>query len=247
MTRTGKIAGLPRHIRGQLNARFDKGEGGQPLLEWLNHLPEVTALANGQAGGSAVTEEDLRDWQQGGYQQWVRHQEACEVVRDLAEQAADLDNAAEDEPVSECLSPVLGTELARSAKSLLAESTPPSERWQRLREVLGEFARLRKGDQQSLRVRLECERWARERDRQDEEQHQLRVQKLKARATAPFWTRLMRGPLAESFGGGEAGEKAADYILAIQHDLPIPTGNKPGETVPNPLDPSSPANLRPPP
>ena len=117
----------------------------------------MASLGNGQPGGSAVTEQDLCDWQQGGYQEWLRHQEACDVVRDLAEQADDLESCAEDLPVSDCLSALLGTELARSAKSLLAETTAPAERWQRLREVLHELARLRKGDHQALRVQLERE------------------------------------------------------------------------------------------
>ena len=138
MTRTRRLARLPRHIRGQLNARMDGGEEDQPLLGWLNHQPEVQALANGQPGGSPVTEQDLSEWKQAGYQQWLRHQEACDVVRDLAEQADDLESSAEDVPISDCLSAFLGTELARSAKSLLAESTAPGERWQRLREVLQE-------------------------------------------------------------------------------------------------------------
>ena len=57
---------------------------------------------------------------------------------------------------------------------------------------------------------------------------------------------MMRGPLAKAFGGGEAGAYVADYILAIQHDLPLPVWEKPGETVPNPLDPADPANIEPP-
>ena len=239
MTRTRRIARLPRHIRGQLTARMDGGEEDQPLLGWLNHQPEVQALANGQPGGSPVTEQDLSEWKQAGYQQWLRHQEACDVVRDLAEQADDLESSAEDVPISDCLSAFLGTELARSAKSLLAESTAPGERWQRLREVLQELARLRKGDQQALRLQLERERWDRERNRLDEEDHELRMQKLRARATAPFWARLMREPLAATFGGGEIGAKVAEFILAVEHDLPLPAEGKPGETATNPLDPAN--------
>ena len=243
MTRTGKIARLPRQIRCELNARLDNGEDAQPLLGWLNHQPEVQALANGQPGGSPVTEPDLSEWKQAGYQQWLRHREACDVVRDLAEQAGDLEETAEGLPVSDCLSALLGTELACSAKSLLAETTAPGERWQRLREVLHELARLRKGDHQALRLGLERERWDREQRRQDEEQHQLRMQKLKARTTAPFWARLMRGPLAETFGGGELGAQVAEFITAVEYDLPFPAEGKPGETVPNPLDLANIADL----
>jgi hypothetical protein len=236
-TRTGKIARLPRHIRNQLRSRLDHGERGQPLLEWLSQLPEVKGLTKSHPGGCPLTEQDLSEWKQGGYQQWIEDQQARDLIRELAEQADDLFACAEDLPVSDCLATLLATELARSAKSLLAETTTPGDRWQRLRELLHELARLRKEDHQALRVQMERERWDREQRRLDHEQHQATMRKLKAQATAPFWARLMRGPLADTFGGGQAGAKIADFILAVVHDLPIPDPMKPAEASQKQSDP----------
>ena len=40
MSRNGKIARLPGHIREQINRRSQKGERGVPLAHWLNGSPD---------------------------------------------------------------------------------------------------------------------------------------------------------------------------------------------------------------
>jgi hypothetical protein len=71
MTRTGKIARLPREIREQLNRRLQDGEPGKKLVEWLNSLPEVKAALNTQFGGRRVSEQNLSEWKAGGYRDWL--------------------------------------------------------------------------------------------------------------------------------------------------------------------------------
>ena len=44
MTRTGKIARLPRDIRHALNTRLTDGEPGPDILRWLNNLPDVKSV-----------------------------------------------------------------------------------------------------------------------------------------------------------------------------------------------------------
>ena len=44
MTRKGKIARLPRHIRDHLNSRLEDGEEGTGLVAWLNRVPEVNLV-----------------------------------------------------------------------------------------------------------------------------------------------------------------------------------------------------------
>jgi hypothetical protein len=232
-----KIAQLPRHVRHQLGQRLNDGEHGPALLAWLNGFPEVNASAQPVPRRPVITEHDLSRWRETGFPQWLEEQRACDLVRDLADHADDLLACAEDLPVSDCLATPLATELARSAKSLLAETTTPADRWHRLRELLHELARLRKEDHQALRVQMERERWDREQRRLDDEQHQAAMRKLKAQATAPFWARLMRNPVAETFGGGELGARIADFILAVEYDLPIPDPMKPAEASQKQSDP----------
>ncbi len=52
MTRTGKIARLPRSIRDQLNQQLDDGRPAIALVEWLNSLPEVQAVLEAEHDGT---------------------------------------------------------------------------------------------------------------------------------------------------------------------------------------------------
>jgi len=160
-SRRGKIARLPQHLRAQLNRRLENGEQGKPLLAWLNELPEVKALLDGQFGGRPITEQNLSEWRQGGYQDWLRHEENCALVGRLAEEADDLAALAEDLPVSDCVAPILTAGLAHAAKALLEEATTPEERWRRLRELLGELSELRRHDHRAARLRRDQEVWER--------------------------------------------------------------------------------------
>src|SRR6266851_3736908 len=44
--RTGKIARLPHPIREQLNRRLESAEAYEPILNWLNTLPEAWPVIN---------------------------------------------------------------------------------------------------------------------------------------------------------------------------------------------------------
>lgn len=89
-TRTGKIARLPHHIRDQLNRRLHEGEQAKDLAHWLNSLPEVQAILTAAFGGKPVRPQNLSEWKQGGYRDWLLQHEALELVRRLAEDASEL-------------------------------------------------------------------------------------------------------------------------------------------------------------
>src|SRR5271166_2863543 len=125
MTRNGKIARLPRHIREQLNRRLEDGEEGETLLDWLNALPEAREILKNQFGGVPINKQSLSQWRLGGYQDWLARQEGCDFARELAEHAEDLDDSAAGRDVSDWLSPLLAVEMARVVKALLAEPADP--------------------------------------------------------------------------------------------------------------------------
>ena len=106
-TRNGKIARLPKAVREELNRRLSDGEPGKELVVWLNHLPEVQRVLAAEFGGRAVREQNLSEWKQGGYGEWLRKQEALELVRNLSAEAEDLKAAT-----TESLSDELGLWLA---------------------------------------------------------------------------------------------------------------------------------------
>ena len=104
MTRNGKIARLPYAIRETLNERLRNGEQGTKLVRWLNRQPEVKEVLAEEFGGRPINEQNLTEWKQGGYKDWLRHQEARAWVRRLAEESANLEEEAGDVSVADCLS-----------------------------------------------------------------------------------------------------------------------------------------------
>src|ERR1700737_2248173 len=89
LTRNGKIARLPLAIRQELNRRLDEGEQGKKLVTWLNALPVVQAIVTTAFGGKAIREQNLSEWKQGGYRDWLAKQEALEIAEGLGEDATE--------------------------------------------------------------------------------------------------------------------------------------------------------------
>lgn len=90
MTRTGKIARLPNHIREQLNRRLQNGDSGPKILKWLNALPEVKAILADEFDNSPISPSNLTHWKQGGYRDWLVAQDAQDIV---SERVLGLDRA----------------------------------------------------------------------------------------------------------------------------------------------------------
>src|SRR5579884_2189933 len=85
--RVGKIAQLPYEITEELNASLREGEESDVLLDWLNSLEEVQQVLNEYFDGKPINKQNLSDWRQGGYAEWLLKEE-------LAEQASALQNQA---------------------------------------------------------------------------------------------------------------------------------------------------------
>ena len=94
MNRTSKITRLPDPLREELNQRLRNGEPGNNLLLWLNKLPEVIALVEEHYGGNLISPQNLSDWNQGGYREWLTRQEMRESSKDYAAEAPHLTAAA---------------------------------------------------------------------------------------------------------------------------------------------------------
>src|ERR1700689_5227547 len=90
MTRKGKIARLPQPIREQVNLRLQNGEEGKQIVEWLNTLPEVTAILATEFDGQPINEPNLSHWKSGGYRDWEEQQEALAAARSVSEEAGEL-------------------------------------------------------------------------------------------------------------------------------------------------------------
>ena len=177
LTRTGKIARLPRHLRDQLNRRLENGEQAKPLAAWLNSLPEVQAILEADFAAKPIRPQNLSEWKQGGYRDWLLQQEALAFARRLLEDAAELQthlspqaptphsalrtpHSPPDTPaLSDLLALWLAARYAVATRSLPTEDGP--EHWRRLRELCADVVELRRGDHSAQRLLLERQRLAR--------------------------------------------------------------------------------------
>ncbi len=158
MTRTGKIARLPRALREELNRRLQNGATGRAAVEWLNERPDVREVMAQHFGGNPVNEQNVTEWRQGGYAEWLSRQDLLEQVRDAAGEAEDLTQA--------------GGSLADHAARLLAArflillagwdgdpAHPAVEKLRALSTYSRELIALRRGDHSAARLRMEQARF----------------------------------------------------------------------------------------
>ena len=177
--RRGKIARLPEALRRELNERLREGEEGEPLLAWLNGLPEVQAILNDHFDGKAISKQNLSEWRMGGYQEWLRHRESREWLAGLIREARDLDETAGGATASDYAAVVLTAFAARTADDWLAAAGTVDERWERLERVLPLLGTLRREDHRGARVRIVREQWdnaKRQQQEKDERQRAWREQ-----------------------------------------------------------------------
>jgi len=111
MTRTGKIARLPREIRDQLNQRLNDGQPGRRLVTWLNSLPEVQQVLAANFDGRPLTEQNLSEWKAGGYLDWQARLETLDQSRELAADSREL-AAATDGKLNDHLTTMLSARYA---------------------------------------------------------------------------------------------------------------------------------------
>ena len=83
MSRIGKIARLPQNIRDQINEKLYNGEHGVQILYWLNELPVVQGIMQECFGGEPISPQNLSNWNQGGYLDWLAKTEIELNTRDI--------------------------------------------------------------------------------------------------------------------------------------------------------------------
>jgi len=210
MSRNGKIARLPRSIREELNRRLQDGKAGPGLLGWLNEQPECQEMLDEEFDGKPITKQNLSEWRQGGYKDWVRKEEACQRVQVLMEKAGDLEQEAGGMAIADRLGTVLAAELAVATEQL-ESIQDPKERWARLKEITRELYRLRREDHHARKLRMAEEQY----ERQEKELEKERLLKLQEA--------IRNKPMTVSIdGNGKEAWKWVDWVIRVNHGLPMP-------------------------
>lgn len=160
MTRTGKIARLPRALRDELNRRLADGEPGIRLVAWLNGLEPVRQILAQEFGGREISVQNLSEWKQGGFRDWLTRQESLNCARELAGDAAELTSAAGGS-LADHLAVVLSARYAALVSGWNGELNEAFRRELRaLRSLCQDIVELRRGDHFAERLRLEAGRLA---------------------------------------------------------------------------------------
>jgi hypothetical protein len=163
MTRNGKIARLPLSLREELNRRLCDGEQGKDLVDWLNNQPAVQEVLKKEFAGRPISEQNLSEWKQGGYEDWLQHQETRAWVQELASQSADISKVINegvgDLSVAGLLSAQVAIALGRCLPSLAAKAKDDPKQARALLDLARELARLRRDDHSQKSFAVQRERW----------------------------------------------------------------------------------------
>lgn len=158
-TRIGKIARLPAAIRDELNTRLHDGERGPSLLRWLNALPAVSSILAAQFAARPVSAQNLSEWRQGGFTDWLRAQEARAWVDHLREEAARLRADPDHTSVSAYLAAPLAVALGHCLQQAATKAPDHAAQREALFAIAFQLHRLRRCDHAESLLRLKQERW----------------------------------------------------------------------------------------
>ena len=214
--RNGKISKLPCGIRDELNLRMENGEDGPKLLEWLNKLPEVQESLNASFGGVPISKQNLCEWRRGGFREWQIHRELIDQACQVSDCGRDMDEVVDRPLLAGDLVAVVAARYAALLNTWDGEAEPKFEEKLRLMHGLAhDIALVQKTIERASKQKTEFHR-------QLEEERRSSIQEAKTKTLAPIWAALRSKNLATLFGGGETGQKIAEFITAVQDDLPLP-------------------------
>jgi hypothetical protein len=214
--RNGKIARLPRDVRDQLNERLERSEKSPQLLEWLNALKEVKKVVKDEFAGVPISKQNLSEWRQGGFQEWLARQELWAEVRDVEIFAYEL-GREKDNVLADDVATVLA---ARYAALISKWDGEVDEKFESKARVLNGLCRgvvqLQRGMHRAARNHHDLIEELEEKSRKLKESG-------KKRLLDQVWA-IHREPIvAKIFGGGEVGRKLAKYVIALENDMPDAT------------------------
>jgi len=157
MTRNGKIARLPLAIREELNRRLQDGVTGKAVVAWLNDHADVKALLQREFNERPVTEQNLSEWKQGGYQDWLQQQEVRECVRTFQEGLGNVTGSSGTR-LGDDLSTPMALLLGRMTFQLIAGGLDKAAQRREVFRLVESLALLRRGDHEAARLRMAQER-----------------------------------------------------------------------------------------
>jgi hypothetical protein len=217
MARNGKIARLPQGVRSHLNSRLQDGHDGNQILTWLNSLPAVRRVLADNFGDHPINEQNLSEWRQGGYQEWLLCQDIAAQAAQLAASREDLQELAPGQSPAELLTAAI---TFRCNAILAGQPAELDDKALIQVRALGHLchavAKVLRGEQNAARLKMETERWELERERMRAENEEAEKTRLRAALSARFMTLMKVPEWLDKMGGGPRAAIAAGILREIQ-------------------------------
>lgn len=139
-----KIGRLPYAIRNELNERIREGFTGARILNWLNSSKEFKAVMKAEKC-ELVNAQNLTDWRDSGYADWLKDQGEADRIRTIAERSMSLLAASGSDP---------STVAARIAAASLIDLVSNPDDPKMLNEASRSIAALRNAELSSEKNKL---------------------------------------------------------------------------------------------
>ena len=135
-----KIGRLPWSVRNELCERLLDGASGTVVLRWINAHPAFK-----KAKTAPVNAQNLTAWRGSGYAAWLRERDKARQVREYAETASHIAEAAGGDPAA-VGARILAGKMLDMLEAVNAETA---------QDFSTAVARLRKGETDAARVDLD--------------------------------------------------------------------------------------------
>lgn len=213
MTRNGKIARLPKAIRERLNQQILDGVPGKDLVRWLNGMNEVVDILVQQFNTDRITEQNLSEWKQGGYQDWLKHQERRDWVRRLSDEAEDVAEDSGLMPWMERVGALFEIVLGKVVEQKLDEPAKTPEEISELISLSRELARHRQLSQEAARLKADLVKKQHEKTQDKDDQ----IEHARHKALMHFMKIGRNDRLSKIFTDSMSPEQKAHFEAAIDH------------------------------
>ena len=241
-TRTGKIARLPKDTREEINIRLENGESGPQILEWLNHDLTAQSVLADHFVNPQVSEQNLSEWRQGGYQDWLRQQQTLALASQFVENSRELSDQLGHERLPDRFATLLAAEFINLAQTMLDEPQDTKQRWDCLCEINAQLSRLRRDDHRATQTAIQKERWSRQVDAEETAEAEAYDKEDRRQHVTRY--RILRSGALELdkkiFGMDDIGRDVAAMSLEEEHNLKFGLLGRKSDLFALPKDPDEP-------
>lgn len=181
MSYKGKIGSFPADIREEVNRRLLDGESATQILPWLNEEPRVLEILDERWAEQPVSPQNLSEWRQGGYQDFLRRRERSNHLKTLTEWAVKLSDDVAAEKLTGAAQRILAGRFLEALEVMDEEQPDLAALADVLVDITNAIEKTRSND-----ISVVNQEIARERLRQSDEQRALEREKFETQSVEKF-------------------------------------------------------------